>query len=170
MLVAAVQGWRGLMANVANNPDTNPTVRAGATGATPPERRLSLVADTLTGGLGAAAIDHARWFAERGWDVRVAAPGATTRTELVADRVATIDIPIPGAISDARGALRAAARLRPVLRMSAPAIVHCHGLRSFAITKLARPFHPAYVTFHDIGNLPGGELYTSIKASAMGAL
>ena len=106
--------------------------------------KLLVVADSLEGGLGSVAVAHARWFEARGWQVTVAAP-----RELTASLDAFEAVPFPETARDVIGMGRAARRMRAVHRAVAPAIVHCHGLRSFAATRLAGV--KAFVTLHGAG-------------------
>jgi glycosyltransferase involved in cell wall biosynthesis len=108
-----------------------------------------VVADSLEGGLGAAASAHADYFAERGWTVGLAAPGATSNAATWSGW--SVDLAVPKSAFDLRDVLRCARQLRRQL-MSAPVdIVHAHGLRSQLIVLLAgrRPF----VTRHSGGRL-----------------
>ncbi len=113
-------------------------------------RSLLVVADTLDGGLGAAARHHVRTFARDGWSVRLAAPGARS---LPPDE-AGVDLAAPPSAFDLRGMLTAARRLRVLAGSPRPHVVHAHGTRSQALCLLAFRSRP-FVTFHGAGRLPG---------------
>lgn len=132
-----------------------------------PEPRLRLdllvVADSTEGGLGASADSHRRWFAGIGWGVALAAPLPASPGRA----------PTPGfKLPEVTGAfnigsvLRAAVRIRRLLREHRPAVVHAHGTRSQLLVLLAgrRP----YVTMHGSGGrIEGqGELGTAVRTFA----
>jgi glycosyltransferase involved in cell wall biosynthesis len=96
-------------------------------------RRLLIVADTLAGGLGEAAAAHRDWFAGRGWEVRVAAPVGEPGAVTVGDHV-PVDLPVTA--RDLRGQWRAGGQIRALAHEFEPDIVHCHGARCFAATRL----------------------------------
>ena len=93
--------------------------------------RLLLLADNLDGGLGAAVDAHRGWFDSQGWSVDVESLGVARARDVV-------------------GMARAVGRVRRLAR--AASVVHCHGLRSFAVARAAgaRPF----VTVHGAGRVP----------------
>ncbi len=113
--------------------------------------RLLVVADTLAGGLGAAARSHAQWFSGRGWDVELAAPADTSVQ--APDGVVQRQVSLPVTARRGRALVTASAAIRGVERAFRPDVVHCHGARSFAATLLAGGRRP-FVTLH--GVLPGG--------------
>ena len=108
--------------------------------------RLLVVADTMVGGLGAVARDHARWFGEHGWQVTLAAPapsGAADGPPQPGGAAGVVDLPVPGSARQIRLMLRAAGRLRHAAADVCADIVHVHGMRSAAIATVAgirRPF------------------------------
>jgi glycosyltransferase involved in cell wall biosynthesis len=107
---------------------------------------LLVVADSLDGGLGSVARAHADWFAGRGWDVTLVAPEESRAVPVTFDPV-----PFPKTARDVVGMWRAAQRMRAVRRVAKPSVVHCHGLRSFAVTRLAGI--KAFVTLHTAGSV-----------------
>ena len=118
-----------------------------------PPLDLLVVADSLDGGLGAAATSHAAWFDAHGWRVALAAPGAGPEA---GRQPHTVDIPEAGSAFDVRSVLRAAFFLRSVIRGDGrPSIVHAHGTRSQLLCLLAgrRP----YVTMHGSGGRIEGQ-------------
>ena len=108
------------------------------------------MADSLVGGLGAVVRAHAAWFAGQGWAVTVAAPGDPAAV-LPGASFEPLELPDTmrsvGAVRRARGRL---AELSAELR---PGVVHCHGLRSFAVARLATRRAP-FVTLHGSGPVP----------------
>jgi glycosyltransferase involved in cell wall biosynthesis len=115
-----------------------------------PRPRLLIVAETLRGGLGGVVREQAEWFTERGWSVALAAPleadaraSAGLRHHLVA---------IPTSARSLRSMALAIRSLRTVIRTETPTVIHCHGLRSFAIARLASSMKP-YVTLHGTGRV-----------------
>lgn len=112
--------------------------------------RLLVVADSLAGGLGAAARSQARWFANAGWEVTVCAPadGEPPGSEA---RYQPLDLP-----RSARSVLAlagASARIGALVARGRPDVVHCHGVRCFAA---ARPvtWRAPFVTLHGSGAVP----------------
>ena len=110
---------------------------------------LLLVADSLAGGLGAAAIAHARWFRQHGWRVALSADSRTS-TEPPDDLV---PLPVPATAFDLLGMLRAARLLRSTLRAATPSVVHAHGTRSQLLVLLAG--RSPFVTLHGAGRIAG---------------
>jgi glycosyltransferase involved in cell wall biosynthesis len=110
---------------------------------------LLVVADSLDGGLGAAAIGHARWFAGQGWRVLLAGDPAST-TDAPEHLV---PLTVPGSAFELRAMWAAARGLRALLRVRSPHVVHAHGTRSQLLVLLAgrRPF----VTMHGAGRVAG---------------
>lgn len=115
-------------------------------------RRLLIVSESLGGGLGAAVSAQVRYFTDAGWRVQVGAPLAGRRqAPELAD--ALLGVAIPASIRDLAGASRAAHELRGALASNPADVVHCHGIRSFLVTRcLARV--PASVTWHGSRALP----------------
>jgi glycosyltransferase involved in cell wall biosynthesis len=100
--------------------------------------RLLVVADALDGGLGAAVAAHEAWFEGEGWQVTMCGPA---------------DIGLPGTARDASAMARAASALRRMHRAVRPDVVHCHGLRSFAVARVITS-SPPFVTLHGSGPVP----------------
>ena len=113
---------------------------------------LLIVADSVEGGLGAAACSHARWFSAHGWSVALAAPGVDGAGLASAE---AIEVGVPGAAFDALAMLRAAKDLRRVISLRRPVIVHAHGTRSELLVLMAgrRPV----VTMHGGGGRVAGQ-------------
>lgn len=109
-------------------------------------RRLLLVSDTLAGGTGAAVLGHAKWFLDNGWDVSVAAPGGETDAVAVPGH-RPMDMPVT--VRQVAGVIRTARSLHRISSAFRPDVVHCHGARSFAITRLMSRRAP-FVTLHSI--------------------
>jgi glycosyltransferase involved in cell wall biosynthesis len=109
-----------------------------------------MVADSLGGGLGAAVAAGCRWLAPRGWDLVVAAPAPPAAT-IVAEIDARIEVvDIPRSARSIGAASAAARQLRALVRDLRPDIVHCHGVRSFVITR-SLAGQRAMVTLHGTG-------------------
>lgn len=124
---------------------------------------MLVVADSVEGGLGAAACAHAAWFAARGDRVVLAAPQAVEGSAGGATAHATR--PVSTAF-DLRTVLAAAVDLRRLLREVRPTVVHAHGTRSQLLCLLAgrKPF----VTMHGSGGRVAGQslLGAAVRASA----
>ena len=109
-----------------------------------------MVADTLEGGLGAAVEAGVRHLATNGWEVTVLAPGPVGRA---AGQLRDVHRPLelPRTMRALGPAWAAAGEVRRTIRYLRPEVVHCHGLRSFGITRaLAR--QPAVLTLHGTGS------------------
>ena len=106
--------------------------------------RLLLVSDSLSGGLGAAVRLEAEAAAAAGWETALASPEANS-VNVSQAAVTHAHVPIP-ARSTVFGIAAAARMLRRYLRDYKPDVVHCHGLRSFAVTLLAG--RRALITYH----------------------
>jgi glycosyltransferase involved in cell wall biosynthesis len=113
---------------------------------------LLVVADSVGGGLGAAASAHARWFADRGWSVGLAAPEAKAPDDGAIEALALAS---PGSAFNVSSMLAAASRLRAEVVRTRPRVVHAHGTRSQLLVLLAgrRP----YVTMHGSGGRIDGQ-------------
>jgi glycosyltransferase involved in cell wall biosynthesis len=111
------------------------------------ERRLLIVGETLFGGLGGAVRHQADWFTDHGWRVDVATPLGEDPWPGPARHH---PLSIPTSARDLAAMAKAIRRLRAVIRSSGPTVIHCHGLRSFSIARLASPI-PPYVTLHGTG-------------------
>jgi glycosyltransferase involved in cell wall biosynthesis len=100
--------------------------------------------------MGAAALSHCRLFAENGWQVSLAAPGAIDQAT---DGVRGHDLDIPEGAFHIRPMLVAALQARRLMRELKPDVSHVHGLRTFGVMLAAgrRPF----VTLHGGGRNPG---------------
>lgn len=110
-------------------------------------RKLLIVSETLGGGLGAATLSQTEWFAERGWEVTVAA----SPTEMdPPPGVRFVDLPVPTTARDLVHMRQAWRVIRHIISVDHPDVVHCHGLRSFAIARLASTMAP-FVTLHGSG-------------------
>lgn len=112
------------------------------------DRRLLVVADTLGGGLGASARDECIWFLSAGWEVALAAPAKHALEQRPALDLFDVRIPrralAPAFVTAVRDLRRAVKTFRPT-------VIHCHGLRSFAVA-LAAGTRPC-VTLHGSGRL-----------------
>jgi glycosyltransferase involved in cell wall biosynthesis len=110
------------------------------------QRRLLVVSDTLHGGLGGVVRRQAAWFAQRGWDVVVAAPPDGPAPESSRYR------PLPEVTTarSVRAVARAARTARRVHRDERPDVVHVHGLRTLLIARLGGVPTP-FLTFHGGG-------------------
>jgi glycosyltransferase involved in cell wall biosynthesis len=112
--------------------------------------RLLIISETLRGGVGGAVRDQSAWFDREGWSVTVASPHEEGTAE-VTGRHATVRMP-----ESARhlGLMGLATRdVRRLIRSGRPDIIHCHGLRSFVIARLASTRRP-FVTLHGTGTVP----------------
>jgi glycosyltransferase involved in cell wall biosynthesis len=123
---------------------------------------LLVVADSVEGGLGAAAVAHVRWFAEHGYRAMLAAPGASA----VGGPGGRHDTPPVASALDPSAVWRAARDLRRLTRRVQPAVVHAHGTRSQLVCLLAgrRPF----VTMHGAGGRVAGQgaVGTAVRRAA----
>jgi len=117
------------------------------TGRVPPPRLL-IVTETLRGGVGGVVREQTEWFAGRGWSVSVAAPLEEKRSTSVGSRHHQVSIPTSA--RNLRAMALATRSLRAIIRAGSPTVIHCHGLRSFAIARLASSTRP-YVTLHGTG-------------------
>lgn len=113
-----------------------------------PRPHLLIVAETLHGGLGGVVRQQVEWFAGRGWSVAVAAP--LEEEGLAPEGSRHYQLSIPTSARNLRQMALATRSLRAIIRAGSPTVIHCHGLRSFAITRLASPIRP-YVTLHGTG-------------------
>ena len=113
-------------------------------------RSLLVLADSLDGGMGAAALSHCRLFALNGWRVHLAAPGAEA---LAPDGVRGHDLTVPESAFHLRPMVAAARQSRRLLRELSPDVSHVHGLRTLAI--LLAGGHRVFVTLHGGGRNPG---------------
>ena len=124
---------------------------------------LLVVADSTQGGLGAAAVAHAEWFAGQGWLVALAAPGADETSSALVRRLTMSEV---RTAMHPRSVLSAATDLRKMMRDTRPRIVHAQGTRSQLLVLLAgrRPF----VTMHGSGGRVSGQsrLGAAVRASA----
>lgn len=111
--------------------------------------RLLIVADALSGGLGGVVLDHSSWFAARGWEVLVASKSDPRNVALP---VPAVEVPMPDSVRNVRGIAAAAARLRAAARGFGPDVVHCHGMRAFAVALAGG--RRGIVHLHGSGDLP----------------
>ena len=114
------------------------------------EPRLLIVAETLRGGLGAVVREQGAWFEADGWRVTVASPEDEDPPVAIADHVRLL---IPVSARHVGQMARAARDLRRLIRSRKPDVIHCHGLRSFVVARLASSRAP-FVTLHGSGNVP----------------
>lgn len=112
--------------------------------------RLLIVSDSLSGGLGMAAIQQGRWFADHGWGVTIA---AASLSKLPPD-MKGVQIPLPHSVRQVRGMVAASRALRAA--SAGIDVLHCHGLRSFAASLLAgrRAFVTVHVGLGTVGSDP----------------
>ena len=129
------------------------------------DRRLDLlvVADSMRGGLGAAARAHAAWFADRGWRAGLVVPGVG---EVATDAVQVLPSPELESAFQLRRLIQSARNLRRLLTERRPRVVHAHGTRSHLVCLLAgrRP----YVTMHGTGGRIDGQtaLGTAVRRAS----
>lgn len=110
-------------------------------------RRLLIVSDTLSGGTGGAVLGHAQWFQGRGWQVEIAAPaGESDAVSVTGHR----PVAMPESVRHLGAVVDAARRVHQVVTAFRPDVVHCHGARSFTITRLATGRRSPFVTLHSI--------------------
>ena len=100
--------------------------------------------------MGAAAFSHCRLFAQSGWNVSLAAPGARAQ---VTDGIRGFDLAVPESAFRFRPMLGAAGQARRLLRKLKPDVVHVHGMRTLAVLLAAG--HRPFVTLHGGGRNPG---------------
>lgn len=111
----------------------------------PGSLRLLIVADTETGGLGAAAFAEAMWFNKRGWSVRLLSPQRpAARYEI--DWSPWV---LPGRAAEVFRMFAASRSARSIIRAFRPDIVHCHGLRSWAAIRAVKG--RVFLTVHGFG-------------------
>ena len=113
------------------------------------DRRLLVVTDSLSGGLGGAVLEQVEWFKTRGWEVRVAA-GAHETEVRAADRDrrdshSAHRSPVAG--SPGSGA-KPSTSVQGVAAFGHP----LHGLRSFLVAALAG--RRAIAHLHGSGHIP----------------
>ena len=109
---------------------------------------LLVLADSVDGGMGAAAGAHARWFAEQGWRTALGSVDASSADLAPAE---AIEVPVPVSAFDVLDMWRAAAALRRVLADRRPRVVHAHGARTQLVALLAG--RRTFVTLHGAGRL-----------------
>jgi glycosyltransferase involved in cell wall biosynthesis len=114
------------------------------------EARLLIVAETLRGGLGAVVREQSGWFEAHGWRVTVASPEDEDPPVPIADHVR---VAIPVSARQVGQMARATRQVRRLIRSRRPDVIHCHGLRSFVVARLASRM-PPFVTLHGSGNVP----------------
>ena len=113
-------------------------------------RSLLICSDSLEGGLGAVVRRHAEWFSGRSWTVDVASGGRAPEAGLAARYTS---LPMPSTARRLDRMASAAMALRGLIRVTRPEVVHCHGLRSLLIARLAR-WQAPFVTLHTLGTTP----------------
>jgi glycosyltransferase involved in cell wall biosynthesis len=111
---------------------------------------LLVIADSLDGGMGAAALGQCALFARAGWRVDLAAPAAMSSA---ADGIHRHDLDVPVSAFKVAAMLRGARQARRLVHDLDSDIVHVHGLRTLAVLAAGgtRPF----VTLHSSGRNPG---------------
>lgn len=130
-------------------------------------RRLLIVSDTLTGGIGECVHRQAAWFTARGWQVKVAAPAGEAAARPLSGHIA---LTLPKTVRDARAVTRSSRQVRELRRNLHPTVVHCHGARSFAVTRLSGLAAP-YVTLHTIDRVSSDPVgYGALRRPALAAL
>lgn len=112
--------------------------------------RLLIVAETLRGGLGAVVREQSAWFEANGWTVTVASPEDEDRPAPIAD---SVRLSIPVSARQVGQMARATRDVHRLIRSRHPDVIHCHGLRSFAVARLASRTAP-FVTLHGSGTVP----------------
>lgn len=128
--------------------------------------RLLIVADALSGGLGGVVQDHSSWFAGRGWDVLVASKSDPRNAEL---EVPAVEVPVPDSVRHVARLLRAGRALREAARRFRPDVVHCHGMRAFAVALAGRT--RGIVHLHGSGDLPSDPpLYGYVRRAGLRVL
>lgn len=129
--------------------------------------RLLVVADSLGGGLGAAAAQQRAWFLARGWSVVVAAPDDE---EAAAANVPFEPIPLPPTTRDALAIGRTSRAIARLARVFQPDVVHCHGPRSFMATRLGTTRRP-WLTMHGTGAVPSDPAgYGAVRRAGLALL
>jgi len=127
--------------------------------------RLLVVSDTLTGGEGALAAFHADTARRAGWAVAVAAPGGEADAQFPDTHHV---LPLPATARDGVGLWRASRSLARVVEQFGPDVVHCHGARCFAATRLAGGPRP-FVSLHGIQPVSGDPLgYRAVRRAGLG--
>jgi glycosyltransferase involved in cell wall biosynthesis len=131
---------------------------------------VAFVVDTLAGGLGPAIATGSRLLQAEGWEVSVLAP-EPVQPAAITGRFIPVEIPASGRHIVAM--LRAGRQIRRALAGERPDIVHCHGLRSFVLTRLVAR-RRSLLTLH--GRLVRGAVpddppgYHALRRLAMAAL
>lgn len=128
--------------------------------------RVALVLATSTGGVGRHVVSVAEGLAAAGYDVTVCGPAETQQRfdfTGAGARFAPVEIPSgPDPVRDTT----AVTRLRRVLRLLRPDVVHAHGLRAGLVSGLARPHGvPLVVTWHNLMLAQGlkGKVYAALE-------
>ena len=115
---------------------------------------VSILCDSLEGGLGQAVLSEVNYLLNIGWRVMLSAPVVPGAIELKAG-ISFTKIPVPTAIRNLIGMLHSVLTFRQrLMGFTAPNLVHAYGLRSFVIARLAFPLTPVVVTF--LGGPPSG--------------
>jgi glycosyltransferase involved in cell wall biosynthesis len=126
-----------------------------------PDGVIWIVADTSNGGLAAAAVQHARWLQERGYAVKLiwgAVGGVTPDTT----GLTVVSIDMPGGLRDLAGDLLCMRQILLLSHAERPAVIHCHGQRSFVLTSLVLR-RRCFVTQHGFGSLGSRRLERLIR-------
>jgi len=111
---------------------------------------LLIVASTLGGGLGAVVRDQVDWYTAHGWRVIAAVPADSALGPLA--EIEHRPIPIPISARDLPAMVRTVREVRTIVRRTKPDVIHCHGMRSFLVTRPATSLRP-YVTLHGTGRV-----------------
>ena len=119
--------------------------------ASSPSGRLAIVSDSPLGGMGAAALWQANYFAAQGWDVLVLCREDDGRPDALDTSVTWIQWDAPLAASHVPDMVRSSLQLRRHLRRFGPTTVHVHGLRSFATARSVR--RHVFLTNHTFDTL-----------------
>jgi glycosyltransferase involved in cell wall biosynthesis len=129
-----------------------------------------MVVDSLDGGLGRAVLNGSAWLHDRGWEVLLVGPPDGDASSVAGD-LAVIDLPTSA--RDLRTVRAAARAVRARLDAFCPDVVHCHGLRSFFLTRVVGR-RPAMLTLHtmlkpgSVADDPPG--YHFLRSAAIAAL
>ena len=101
---------------------------------------LLIVADSSIGGLGAVVRGHAEWFSNRNWRVLVASKPHSSLSRLTAKNdhsVQTVLMDMPNSVRDVSRIVGVSRQLRRLYADFPADIVHCHGVRSLVVARLA---------------------------------
>ena len=109
---------------------------------------ILIVSDSLEGGLGQAALSESAYLLSKSWSVRLTAPRFVQSARTFPEAY-FVSVPIPDAVRDLPGIMRAIRLLRSAWGESrSPRITHAHGLRSFLVARMAFIRGSVVVTYH----------------------